>query len=349
MSSLRNSSKLSADVNFNKIVSDELYSYIDTYMSFWALMLLSCFGLTTNTLNTIVFVSQGFKDGVNISLMSITFWDFVKCFSGLVHRMYGPISLFSAVTSTSWKNLTYPYLDYTPVFSSYVAYALTSYVSVERCLCVCKPFEVKAIFTPKFTLVMVVLISVCVFGAYIIIYFLYEIYYAYNVYLNSTVAFYRYDSLYYEYGHIIMPYYKLTAILIPTLSFMTLCTCSAITVYQLKRSANIFNNKKHQTRGDNQTSGISQREKLVAKMLLVVIVVNIGNLFPRIIFYIGQLVEPEFYVLMKYHNFFMTIARFLFVLDFTNACVHFFIFLSMSSNFRSTFYQFFGQSVKVTR
>ncbi|KAI8795327.1 neuropeptide receptor 15 [Biomphalaria glabrata] len=333
-------------ITWNKIISDQLYATLDTYVSFWALFFLSCFGAATNTLNVIVFLGQGFKDGVNISLMSITFWDLVKCSNGLIHRMYGPISLFSTAVASSWRNITFPYVEYTPIFASYVAYALATYVSVERCLCVCKPFKVKAIFTPKFTLVMVVLISMIVFGAYVVIYFLYEIYYDYSAYLNSTIAYYKYNRLYFEYGHIIMPYYKFIAIGLPSLSFITLCVSSATTVYHLKKSAKIFQRYQLQSRRDKNASGISQREKQVAKMLLVVIIVNIGNLFPRIIFYVGQLVEPEFYVLKKYHNFFLTVAEFLFILDFMNASVNFFIFLSMSTNFKYTFKQIMSKIVK---
>ncbi|CAL1541181.1 unnamed protein product [Lymnaea stagnalis] len=291
-------------------------------------------------------MTQGFKDGTNISMMAITFWDLVKCLTGLVHRMFGPISLAAPGLATSWRNITFPYVEYTPVFASYVSYALATYVSVERCLCVSKPFTVKSMFTPKFTITMVTLISCVVFGAYLVMYFVYEIAYQFSPYLNETVAFYRYNAFYYNNEFIVMLYYKCVAIILPFSSFAILCLCSLTTLYFLRQSSRFLAGREHSSKvaPARFASGISQREKQVAKMLLAVVIVNIGNLFPRIVFYVGQLVEPEFYVLRRYHNFFMTVAKFLFILDFTNASVNFFIFFSLSSAFKATFYSTFGSS-----
>ncbi|KAH9513445.1 hypothetical protein Btru_033050 [Bulinus truncatus] len=322
----------------NLLMSDELFWYFDTYVNLWTLLLLSCFGVVTNSLNAAVFIRQGFKDSVNVSMMVITCWDLVKCTTGLIHRLYGPIHAVSPLVSYLWLTFTY-YLDYTPIFAGYVNYALTAYVSVERCLCVSRPFTVKSIITRRVTLVMVIAISVVIFGAYFVIYFIYEIVYVSFPEFNMSLPVFTYNEFYFRHKDQLMPYYKTVAIILPFISFLILCSCSSITLYYIQASAKF--------RKDKNTQTLSSREQKVSKMLLTIIAVKIANLFPRMISYSAQLVQPEFYVLGAYHNVFMTVARFMYVLDFLNAGVTFFIYLNMSTNFRSTFYEIFPALAEV--
>uniref|UniRef100_A0A2C9KXV3 G-protein coupled receptors family 1 profile domain-containing protein n=1 Tax=Biomphalaria glabrata TaxID=6526 RepID=A0A2C9KXV3_BIOGL len=320
------------------IVNEKLYSYFEVIINLWTLFFLFCFGLVTNVLNALVFIRQGLKDSVNISMMAITFWDLVKCLSGLIHRMYGPLYALSPWLSFCWQNFTY-YVEYTPIFAGYVNFSLTAYVSVERCLCVSMPFKVKSIITVKVTLVMVVVISMITFGAFFVVYFLYDIYYVYFPEFNTSLPLFRFSAFYYRAQNVVMPYYNTIAILLPFSSFVVLCACSTITIYYLKKSSKFPGQG---TGKISSTSGISIRERKVSKMLLVVIGVKIGNLFPRMICYTAQLIEPEFYTLRHYHYLFMTVTRFLFVLDIVNASATFFIYLNMSSNFQNSFYKLFN-------
>uniref|UniRef100_A0A2C9L9E2 G-protein coupled receptors family 1 profile domain-containing protein n=1 Tax=Biomphalaria glabrata TaxID=6526 RepID=A0A2C9L9E2_BIOGL len=315
------------------IVSEKLYSYFEVSINLWTMLFLSCFGVATNVLNAVVFIKQGFNEGVNISLMAITCWDLVRCLTSLVHRMYGPLYPASSLFSYYWQTYTF-YLDYTPIFAGYVNYALTAYVSVERCLCVSRPFTVRSILTRKFTFIMVVVISVVTFGAFFVVYFIYDIYFLYVPEFQMTLPFFYYSGFYYRTQKIIMPYYNTIGIVLPFLSFLVLCACSTITIYYLKKSS-AFTSKA------SSASGISVREQKVSKMLLTIIAVKIGNLFPRIVCYVAQLSEPEFYALKHYHFLFMTVSRFMYVLDFINADVTFFIYLNMSTNFKSTFNHLF--------
>jgi len=88
---------------------------------------------------------------------------------------------------------------------------------------------------------------------------------------------------------------------------------------------------------------MSARDLQVVKMLTVVIVVYIVNLFPRIVQYFARFFEPEFYLRMRYHNLFLVVITLVFVFDFVNASTNLFIFVTMSSNFRSTFVEMFGK------
>ncbi|CAL1534040.1 unnamed protein product, partial [Lymnaea stagnalis] len=329
------------------IVSDELLAYFETFINLWLLTPITGFGVVTNLLNILVFWRQGFKDGVNISMTTIACWDLLKCGTGLIHRMYGPVGLVSTAAAISWQNITFPVASYTPIFAGYVSYALTTYVSIERCLCVSKPFTVKALFTPRLTFCAIATISIVVFGSYVVMYFIHEIAFVFAPNFNTTVAIYRYTSFFFANQAIVMVYYKYVGILLPFASFTVLCLCSATTVYQLRKSSRLLHKEKNGTTRNSEfsrkiKSGISLREKQVVKMLLAVVMVNIGNLFPRIVFYVAQLVEPELYLLRRYHNMFGAVAVWLFVLDILKASINFFLFLSMGSLFRIKFYAMFG-------
>ncbi|XP_059153271.1 uncharacterized protein LOC131939037 [Physella acuta] len=323
----------------NSVITNEMIGYINTYVNFWTLTSIACLGLVTNSLNIAVFFRQGFSEGVTRSMLAIALWDLLKCACAVLHRMFGPISLASPSLSTSWLNFTLPYVEYTTLFAGYVSYSLTAFVSVERCLCVSRPFTVKIIFTPRFTSTILISISILVYGAYFVMFFIYVVVYDFSPTFNATIAKYIYSNFYYTNGAIVMVYYQTVAILIPTLSFLILCMSSAATVHYLRRSSKFL----HKV-GDavakppkKKDLGISPKEKQAAKTLLVVVLVNILNLFPRTVFYVAQLAEPEFYLLRRYNNIFFLTTRLLTILDFIKASVNFFIYKSMSSNFNKTF------------
>ncbi|KAI8791212.1 G-protein coupled receptor frpr-1 [Biomphalaria glabrata] len=318
-----------ATIVLNYVVDENVYSYFDQSINIWTMLCLSCFGVVTNVLNAVVFIRQGLKDSVSISMMAITCWDLVKCLSGLIHRMYGPLQAISQWVSHIWLTYTY-HAEFNSIFAGFVSYALTAYVSVERCLCVSMPLKVRSIVTVKLTLFMVVAISLLTFGAFFVVFFNFDIYYMYYSKFNATAPIFLYSTFYYRMQHFAIPYYSAMAIVLPFTSFIVLSISSSITVYYLRKSSQFI--------GKTQSaSGISLRERRASSMLLVIIAIKIGNLFPRMVVYSAQLVEPEFYSLRHYHYLFLTVTRFLFVLDFANAAVTFFIYLKMSSNFKATF------------
>lgn len=343
-------SDLSQTTASGAIINAELYSYIQTIVNLWTVLVLSVVGAVTNTLFLMVIVKQGFKEGVNISLAAITIWDLVKCLGSVIHRLYGPVLLVHPAMGTSWRNMTFPVMTYLPLFSGYVASALATYVAVERCLSVAMPLKVKSLFTPKFTLIVVIIISLSVFGAFSIMFFIYDVIYVKSIVYNTTIAVYIYNNFYFANETAIMIYYKYIGLLLPTTSFIILCVTSAITIKQLKRHGSSLyriRDTNFNLKGSNRQL-ISRRETRVIRTLLVVVVTYMINTFPRIPVYIATLIEPEFYILKHYNNLFMTILYLIYILDFSNASSSFFIFLKMSTKFRRTFFAIFSLSKQQT-
>ncbi|KAI8799086.1 peptide receptor GPCR [Biomphalaria glabrata] len=316
------------------VTVEDFLVQISFYVKFGVLLPLSLLGLVTNVLNLVVFFSRGFKEGPTISMTVISFWNLFKCVCGIVARMSYPIGLLDKALGVTWENVTLPYMEYSTIFASYVTFALAAFVSIERFICVWKPLAAKSVLTPTVDLLSVLLISALTYGAYCVMYFIYAIRFEYSQTFNTIVAKVIFSDLYYQHSGVVMVYYQSVAIALPLISFIILCIFSLGTVIFLKKSSEFlqkdFSNSSYILK-------VSRREKQVSKTLLSIILIYIINLFPRFVFYIVQLVEPEFYLLRKYNNLFKAIALCIFILDYFNSSIHFFVYLRVSSSFREYF------------
>ncbi|CAL1545235.1 unnamed protein product, partial [Lymnaea stagnalis] len=303
---------------------------------------LAILGIVTNVIDITVFTRQGFQDSVNISLTAMAVWDLLKCVIGLAMRVYGPLGWYSPVYRKIWKNITSPTLLYLQVFANYVSYILASYVAFERCLCVCIPFKVKLVVTPRLTFIMMIVISALVMVSFGIIFFVYDIYWVFDPAYNQSVVVYSYNAFYNKCGTSVLEYFTFIGMLNPIFAFVVIAICTIIIVYQLRKMSKFRIRSVHKvSTGDKNAKDMSSRDKQVVKMLLVVIIAYILALIPRLALHVGKLINVEFYYLKTYHNLFTVCAYGVMTVDFLNASVHLFIYLTMSSNFRHTFLQLF--------
>ncbi|KAK3733339.1 hypothetical protein RRG08_037131 [Elysia crispata] len=340
------------------IISNRALEIIENLIDVFVISLLALLGIVTNILDLAVFYRQGFKDSVNISLAAIAVWDLIKCCCGIAIRVYGPLGWHSRAYRYTWKSLTTPTLVYLQVFANYVSYVLAAYVSFERCLCVTIPFKVKSIVTPQLTFIMMIVISVLVIASFGVIFFIYDIGWVYSSYFNATVAVFEFNSFHRRHGPAVIAYFNLIGIINPIFCFIVIVTCTAIIVYQLNKmsrfraAATAASTKTESstavattatTAASNAAAGnsLSSRDRQVVKMLVVVIIVYIVALLPRFAHYAGKFTEPDFAYLRRYHNMFTLSSYIVLTFDYINASVNLFIYLTMSTNFRATFYQMF--------
>ncbi|XP_012940294.1 uncharacterized protein LOC101855351 [Aplysia californica] len=332
-------------------VSNEASYYIEVTLDLVLVTILAFVGIGTNIIDIVVFGRQGFRDSVNISLSAIATMDLIKCVTGAAARMNGILGLFSTALAVTWKNICTPTLLYLQIFVGYVSYVMAAYVAVERCLCVSMPFKVKSLITPKLTFCMMVMITVVVMGSFSVVFFIYRIDWVYSDKYGQTIAIYGYSDFYDRHNFGVMWYYNLIGVINPILSFTVMVVCTVIIFYHL-RKASKFRQQSQQGgqesgKGGSGDQGMSSRDRQVIKMLLVVIIIYIINFVPRISMYVAKLFVKEYYFLKRYHNIFMLSTYTLFVIDFLNASMNLFIYLTMSSNFRATFFSLFIARKKV--
>ena len=331
-----------------KIISDSVREQFELIVGYWIVFFLSALGVITNSLTMIVFIRQGFRDSVNVSLFSIAVWDQIKCLSGVVYRLHGPVGLIDPVSGIILKWASWPVLIYLPIFAGYVSYGLATYVSIERCLSVSMPLKVKSLMKPRLTTWLMVGLSIIIFGSFSSVIFVYKVEYTFNSYYNTSLPRVTTGSLYFALNGVILKMYKYLGIFYPAIFCTIMTVSSAIIVIQLRRSAANFrpDRGKHGGRNTFGTTSVNltPRDVKVTRMLLVVILVYIMDFFPRLCKYLASLIEPEFFAYNRLHNLMQIASNTIWILDFLNASVNFFIFMSMSTNFKTTFYETFRRS-----
>ncbi|KAK7002711.1 hypothetical protein BgiMline_004114 [Biomphalaria glabrata] len=319
---------------------------------------LSLVGVVTNILDLAVFARQGYKTTVNISMSFIAFFDLVKSLSGLAHRLYGPLLLYDAALAKTWENYTRGSLAFVQTFAVYTCSVLAGYVAVERCLCVLIPFSVKTLLTPRVTWVAMATISIVTNGSFWVVYAFYDYGWDWSPTFNATIGIFKYSEFYWRNLDLVVTYYNVMGIVWPFTSLVIIFVSTVVITYQLRKSSQFRNTSKATSKiplnaystsseknesitFESNTSRLSPRDKQVVKMLLAIIVIYIIALLPRIILFIAKCFEPELYFFKKYHNLFFVLAYSLFILDFINSTVNFFIYIAMSSQFRATLMDMF--------
>ncbi|XP_012935530.1 neuropeptide receptor 15-like [Aplysia californica] len=324
------------------ILPTEIRQISEITIDFTLSFLISVTGIVTNTLVIIVFARLGYRESVNISMTTIALWDLAKCAGAALQRFAGPLSLWSLAVAESWSNVGVVVMNYFVCFSSYVTSVLAAYVAVERCLCVCLPFKVKWLLTPKVTLFMCVSISIVVFGCFAVMFSIYDVIWVFSPEFNSTIAIYRYNTFALENKAILFDYYNYSGIVWPTASFVVIVVCTTIIVYKLAKSSEFRKGNSDVSQAEKQgeapsSQNLSGRDRQVVKMLVVIIAIYVINLSPRIALYIAKQIIFDFYFLRKYHNMFLFVVYLLYIFDLTNGAINFFVFYTMSTAFRSKF------------
>lgn len=315
----------------SEIVMDLVFSFIIANM-----------GIVSNTLVIVVFFKQGFKESVNISMTAISIWDLIKCIAASMQRMSGPISAFSEADAESWTNICIVAFNYLICFSTYVTSVLAAYVAVERCLCVCVPFKVKWLLTPKVTFSVCTFISVFVFGWFAVLFGIYDIVWVMSDMYNKSIAIYRNNDFYYANQVPLFEYYNLSGILWPLVSFAVIVVCTIIIAYKLKESSR-FRLGQAEVKAETANQ-LSNRDRQVIKMLMVIIGVYVVGLSPRIGLYLAKYLIYDFYFLRRLHNIFVFVSYVLWIFDLSNGAVNFFVFYTMSSSFKTTFFKMFRKA-----
>lgn len=303
---------------------------------------LTMMGVVTNFLVIAVFVRQGTRDSVSISLTTLAVWDLLKCFSGTVIRTNIPSWLNDKALGFSWDKITFSKLSYLHIMCTYVTYPLAAYVSVERALCVSIPLRVKYIVTPKLTTCLMLVISLSVSAMFLFTFSIFDIVYLYNEQFNTSVAQYIFSNFYMNHGTDYMEFYNIMGIINPVLSFIIIVISTITIIYYLQKSSRFRSRQILESSDQIKYRPMSLKDRRLLRMLLVVIVTFIVCLIPRIANQIAKTAEPEYYILRKYSNIFMVSIVVVSAFDFLNSSFNFFIFLAMSSSFKATFLTFFS-------
>ncbi|RUS71104.1 hypothetical protein EGW08_021137 [Elysia chlorotica] len=306
-------------------------------------------GIVTNILVITVYAKQGFRESVAISMTTIAVWDLIKSIAGVMERFSGILRIWNPAMAASWARISVVAFNYLICFSSYVTSVMAAYVAVERCLCVSVPLKVKWLLTPRVTLTACLVISFVVFGCFAVMFGIYDVVWEWSATFNATVAVYKKNAFYIKHDEPLFAYYNLSGIIWPLAAFVVIVVATIIIIYKLRQgskfraaqssasSLTFTPGLEMQEKSGKQGQQLSNRDRQVVKMLLVIIIIYIASLSPRISLYLAKHLIYDLYFLRRYHDLFKFVLYWLWLSDLVNGAVNFFVFYNMSSSFRLTF------------
>lgn len=343
----------------------------DNIFDLWLCFLLSGLGIITNIKCVAVFRRQGFQESATISLTVISILDLVKCVVGLAHRAYGLIRILDCTLAENWLRTTYLLNFNVQNMAGTLVNVITMYVTFERCLCVCVPFKVKLLVTKRVTYISIAGITLVVISTLMPPGLVYKVIWRFDTNFNLTMAQYASTSTFPNL-QIVIAYTNFIFFFWITTTLVIIVMCTTIIILRLKhfskfrslheshdnnqkesstkRSLRRTDSKHEETpasscsrsnRKTQEKAKLSNRDTQLVKMLLLLVAMYLVNVIPRLIVAVYRAVEPEFYVNRRYHDLYMTFVDLLVMIEFVNSSTNLFIYLAMSSHFRTTYKQVF--------
>lgn len=286
--------------------------------------MLTVFGIICNIFNIIVFAKQGFKDTINISLCSIAvadtgtllavLWGYL-CVTPALHRVFRHFYIDEFVYITS----TWPHLYFTRVTA-----ILTCQVTIERYLCIAYPLLVRRLINPRGIAISVVLIYLATSTTVIPVFVTGR--------LGSKVMWSSNRTLVglllsWQTSNVI----QMTSVYSSSLQ-TTAFSIVLITTGLLVRK--LYSVSKWRNKNTSGCLNISQRDKRVASMVIVVAATFIICFLPVVLFLLVTVSFPQISDSAYYRNLLTILISCVFLLEATQMTLNIFIYLKMSTHFR---------------
>ncbi|GFR88928.1 chemosensory receptor A [Elysia marginata] len=202
---------------------------------------ISVVGIFVNIINIAVFIKLGLsKETINIGMFALSVADLLTLVTlflmGLVNCPLYPFLHIPIVPYDATLLLTGPFMS-----ASATSHCITALISVERCVCVVKPFHVKRIFTVgRVRLVVVIIWAIIMLGA-VPKYATTNIAWRLEPDTNTTKLVFEYTP---EMRQVEELTIQIMNVFIPFLVYLVVVVCTVILVVKLREALRWQNNMK---------------------------------------------------------------------------------------------------------
>ncbi|CAG5128587.1 unnamed protein product [Candidula unifasciata] len=297
----------------------------------------SIFGVLTNLLNIFTFLKQGVQDTVNISLLALAISDLCSQI---------PLTFASIFIIPTFNMLDLPFacddllylLVWIHVMFTRVTTLITAYITLERCICVAAPLKVKNIFSPARTLVCMVTVFAVMLALVSPMLYTARLTWIFSPLRNATIL----GVTFIDNRNKIETITFASSNLIPTVAFFLVIVCTVLLVVNLQKKSQW----RLQASVSSSSSVMSSRDRKVVKMVTLISVIFVVCYFPGTAGFIWLIVDTEMRFDGKHRNLLYAVYSVLFNLESINASINLFIYLRLSSKFRSTFLKAFCRTGK---
>ncbi|CAG5134063.1 unnamed protein product [Candidula unifasciata] len=241
-------------------------------------------GLVVNILNIIVFIQQGLRDPVNISLLGLSISDF----GSLVLHFF--ISLCWIPSLKPMDLPFYPlqllyFFMWTHVIFTRVTTGITAWITFERCLCILFPLKIKSLVTPGRTVSFMIVICVTMVLSAFPVFYTTRAAWLFDPSRNKSILGIVHISSSVNVQKIAF----WTNNLLPTVFFIFITICTVILVKALKKNARW----KEQSVSSNKQASVTSRDAKVVRMVTIISITFISCYAPGTVVFLFILVFPQ--------------------------------------------------------
>ena len=307
------------------------------------LPILFLIGGPANVINMAVFYRQGLKERVTLCLFALSVADglflveTMLVFGEQLHvqfttkETFGPMMRFMANTNLAC------FFGFT-----WVSQVLSAIIASERCLCVLSPLRSQTMLKTRTTAVVIAVVYLVVMGFYFVVATKYRIACVFDPASNTALYTLIAGEFYRKHDHLVS---YLDGFVygagIPGLAISVVTTTTIITAMKIRQAAAWRAGTSSASGGSS--SPMSPREVALTKMLIGSSVLFIGCITPLAFSHAIWLFLPEMKAGRRHHNFYMTGLWILQVFSSLNSANNIFVYYTMGSRYRETFWALFGR------
>lgn len=332
MSSSSEVSGVSPRADNSLAVSDDIMYYLQLINTWGLGQAVTVLGLITNIVNIVVFLRQGLKDTVNISLFGLAISDLSSLlFLFLLNLCFAPSVLVLDLpfypSQIMW-HLAWAHMIFTRITTG-----ITGWITLERCVCIASPLKVKMWITTSRTVWFIIVLYVTMIGHVLPVFYTTQIRWVFDVTRNKS----KLGIVYMENrNHIEEVVFAINNV-IPSAFFVLVTACTAILVRELRRKSKW----RKKTSVSTNESVASERDTKIIKMVVLISVVFIFCYSPGVIIQIWAIADDEFRPDGRHKSVLYAYSSFMLHLESINSSVNLFIYVHVSSKYKRTFLQTF--------
>ncbi|KAK6963749.1 neuropeptides capa receptor, partial [Biomphalaria glabrata] len=304
--------------------------------------LIGLFGIVGNVINMINFKRQGFQDGVNVTLFSLSLCDLGNLLTHqfcniLFSPWIGEYDLFMSKMNM-FLNIIY--------FSGYflrVGGLLTAFMNCERCVSVVWPLKVKGVLTSE----TAVLANGIIAGVSILYlvppFYVYPIGWMFIPSLNRSILTRYFIN---DRHQIMAVYYIVADQFVPYATILVLILCTIVIVTKLRsklRWRQSFSNT-----GGNNSRDVPSKEHKLIKLLFTISIMFIVCILPQSTLNVAIALIPGLKADGIYINIWKMCYSFTSLLETMNCSVSIVLYYRMSSRYRQVFWEMFYPLTSIT-
>lgn len=151
--------------------------------------LISLFGSVTTILNARVFYKNGINDSITVSHFVLCIWQFGVCFMTFLIFVYSFIEIIFSMCNAYLGAIIFFHISCTRAFLYSLSTCVIMFLSIETCICITVPFNVRVIFTKSRSITINLLLFVLCLACYCTVWISQDLQSDFDSKLNRTHLF----------------------------------------------------------------------------------------------------------------------------------------------------------------